>query len=304
MLNHVIQFALRNRLLVMGAALAVMVLGAAAAASLPINVLPNLTRPRVVLVTECPGLAPEEVEQLVTIPLESAINGAAGVIAVRTESHMGLSIVNVEFEWNVDVFLARQLVQERVTGVRDRMPPGVEPILGPISSLLGQIMLIGLWSETGETGALELRTLGDWVVRQRLLSVEGVAQVIVMGGGRKQYQVLADLHRMHQYEVDLGDIETALRDGNLNAAGGYVERLDQRLLIRGLGRVSSIEDIQEIVVKDSADRPVLVKDVAAVVEGAQIKQGDSTVNGRAAVVLTVQKPPNIDTRDLTERIET
>lgn len=303
MLNHVILFALRNRLLIVGAALAVLVLGAIVASSLPIDVLPSLTRPRVVLVTESPGLAPEEVEQLVTIPLESAVNGASGVIAVRTESHVGLSIVNVEFDWNVDVYLARQIVQERITGLGDRLPRGVQPTLSPVSSLLGQIMLIGMWSEDGETDSLDLRTLGDWVVRQRLLAVEGVSQVIVMGGGRMQYQVLVDLHRMHQYEVEFDEIEAALRDGNTNAAGGYVERLDRELLIRGLGRVATADDVREIVVKESSDRPVRVKDVAEVRQGAQIKRGDSTVNGREAVVLTVQKQPNVDTRLVTQRIE-
>ena len=236
MLNAIIQFSLRNRLVVICLAIAVIVLGSLVTQSLPIDVLPKLTRPRVVLVTECEGLAPEEVEQRVTFPLETAINGASGVSAVRSSSDIGLSVINVEFEWGADVHTARQVVQERIATVSDRLPKDVRPQMGPISSLLGQIVLVGMWSEDGATSPLELRTTADWVVRQRLLTIDGVSQVITMGGGRKQYHVLVDLHKMHQFDVAMEDVETALGQSNLNVTGGFMSRDSRDFLIRGLGR--------------------------------------------------------------------
>lgn len=303
MLNSIIQFSLKNRLLILCLAIGVLVVGSLVAASLPIDVLPNLTRPRVVLVTECEGLAPEEVEQRVTIPLETAINGATGVIAVRSSSDIGLSVINVEFDWDVDIYTARQIVQERMTTALDRLPPDVQPHMGPISSLLGQVVLIGMWSEDGTTDPMEIRTLADWVVRQRLLTIEGVSQVITMGGGRKQYQVLVDLHKMHQYEVSLDEVERALSESNLNVTGGFMNRDSREYLIRGLGRFQNDEEIGNAVVKDNPHRPVVVKHIATVREAPQTKRGDSSVNGKPAVVLTIQKQPNADTRAVTQRIE-
>lgn len=302
MLNAIIHFALHHRLMIVGLALAVLVGGSMIATSLPIDVLPDLTRPRVVLVTECPGLAPEEVEQRVTFPLETAINGASGVIAVRSASDIGLSVVNVEFDWGTDIYQARQIVQERLAMVKGQMPPGVSPQMGPLSSLLGQIMLVGLWSEDGEVSPLELRTLADWQIRRRLLTIPGISQVIVMGGGRKQYQVLADIHKLHGYEVSLEEVEEALSASNLNVTGGYVDSGSREMLVRGLGRLNSMQDIGDIVIKKSHDRSVLVKDVATIEARAQPKRGDSSVNGRDAVVLTIQKQPGADTRALTAAV--
>jgi CzcA family heavy metal efflux pump len=303
MLNALIRFSLRNRAVILVAALALTVAGAFVAERLPVDVLPSLTRPRVVLITEAPGMAPEEVERRVTFPLEVAINGAGGVIAVHSASDIGLSVVNVEFDWGTDVYTARQIVSERIASAVDQMPEGVRPRLGPISSLLGQIVLVGVWSESGATGPLELRTLAEWQIRPRLLAIPGVSEVIAMGGGRKQYQVLVDLHQMHRFEVSLADIERGLVDSNLNVTGGYVDRGARELLVRGLGRLASIDDIRKVVVRDTKPRPVLVENVARVVEGPQPKRGDSSVNGREAVVLTIQKQPEADTRRLTEQIE-
>lgn len=302
MLNYVIQTALRNRLLIVCGSLAVIVVGSVIARSLPIDVLPDLTRPRVTLLTEVEGLAPEEVEQRVTFPLETAIIGAPGVSAVRSSSDIGLSMIQVDFDWGADIYRSRQIIQERVATVRDRLPRDVELHMGPISSLLGQIVMIGMWSEDGTTGPLELRTQADWVVRQRLLTIPGVSQVISMGGGRKQFQVLVDQHRLHQFEVSLQEVEDALRESNLNVTGGYVDRSDSELLIRGLGLVKSAEDIEKIVVKNTAERPILVHQVAEVREEAQQKRGDSSVNGKDSVVLTIQKQPGADTREVTDLI--
>lgn len=302
MLNAIIRFSLDNRLLVLGASLGVAVLGLLAARALPIDVLPDLTRPRVVIITECHGMAPEEVEQLVTFPIETSVNGAGGVVAVRSQSDIGLSVVNVEFDWDADIYTARQIVQERIDLARTQLPQGVHAQLGPVASLLGQIQIIGMWSETGETSPLEVRTIADWQVRRRLLTIPGISQVITMGGGRKQFQVLVDYHLMHQYEVSLHEISTALAESNLNVTGGYVDRGAEELLVRGIGRLGGKSDIEQVVVKSSTERPVLVRDVARVVEAAQVKRGDSSVNGHDAVVLTIQKQPGADTRRLTDEI--
>ena len=235
--------------------------------------------------------------------LESAVNGASGVIAVRSSSGIGLSVINVEFDWGVNVYTARQVVQERLATVLDRLPPGVRPHMGPIASLLGQIVLVGVWSENGTTSPMELRTIADWVIRQRLLTIKGVAQVITIGGGRKQYHVLVDQHKMHQYEVSLPDVETALSESNLNVTGGFMSRDSRDFLIRGLGRFESVDQIKHAVVKRNGGRSVLVEQVASVVEAPQTKRGDSSINGQSAVVLTIQKQPQADTRAVTQRIE-
>lgn len=304
MLDQVIRTALGNRLFVVALAIAICVLGLIRVQQLSIDVLPDLTRPRVTLVTECPGLAPEEVEALVTFPIETAVSGASGVMSVRSSSDLGLSVIYVDFDWGQDIYLARQIVNERIATVLDDLPEGINPQMGPISSLLGQIMLIGLWSDSGETDALQLRTLGDWVVRNQLKTIDGVAQVITMGGGKKQFQVLVDPHLLHKHEVELHDVELALKGGNLNVSGGYLSNGAEESVLRGIGRVESLDDIREIVVAPRAGRPVLVRDIAKVILGAQVKRGDSSVNGIDAVVLTVQKQPEADTRKLSQEIHT
>lgn len=302
MLNSIIRAALANRLFVLAAAIGVCVLGLLRLQQLSIDVLPDLTRPRVTIITECPGFAPEEVEALVTYPLESAVGGAVGVTAVRSSSDMGLSVIYVEFDWGQNIYIARQVVGERIATVREELPAEVAPKLGPISSLLGQIMLIGMWSDDGSTNELELRTLADWTVRPQLKNLEGVAQVISMGGGKKQYQVLVDPHLLHKFEVSLHDVELALQAGNLNVTGGYVEQGASEAVLRGIGRVNSPEDIQSIVVGRRNSRNVLVQDVGQVEFGAAVKRGDASVNGTDAVVLTIQKQPSADTRQLSASI--
>ncbi len=301
-MNALIRFSLNNRLLVVCLSLALLVVGGLTSISLPVDIFPNLTRPRVVVMTECPGLAPEEVETLVTIPLETALNGAAGVQTVRSSSGVGLSVIYVEFDWNSDVYRARQIVNERIASLGDRLPRGVKPELAPNSSLMGQIMMVGLYSEEGITSPMDVRTIADWTIRPRLLAIPGVSQVITMGGGRKQYQVLVDPNQLQAFQITLADVEQALTEANQNVAGGYLERGSHEYLVRAIGRVQSLDDLAQSVVKSSPERSVLLRDVARVEERPQLKRGDSSVNGHPAVVLTIGKQPSADTLRLTDEI--
>lgn len=302
MLNAIIRFSLRYRLLTIAVALVVLAYGSYILYHLPIDVFPDLDRPRVTVMTEAPGLAPEEVETLVTFPLESVLNGAMGVQAVRSASGIGLSVVQVEFGWGTDIYIDRQIVAEKLALAAERLPEGVRPQMGPISSIMGQIMIVGMWSEGGETPPMEVRTLADWVVRQRLLTIPGIAQVITMGGGRKQYQALVNPNALRQYGVTLEDVERALAASNANATGGYLNRGANEYLVRSIGRLQSVQDIEKVVVRADTERPVLLSQVARIVEAPQVKRGDSAVNGTPAVMLTITKQPGKDTRLLTDQI--
>jgi len=300
MLNSIIKLALRYRTITIALALVLTVYGGYELFHLPIDVFPDLNRPRVTVMTECPGLAPEEVESLVTVPLEASLNGATGVQAVRSSSGVGLSVIHVEFAWGTDIFIDRQIVAERIAVAADRLPDNVAPQLAPISSIMGQVLIIGISSEGGQTNPIEVRTVADWVIRQRLLTVPGVAQVVTMGGGRKQYQVLADPDAMNNYDVSLHDIEKAVGDSNNNATGGYLEQSSEELLIRSMGRLRDVRELEQVVVKSSSERSVLLKQVATIREAAQVKRGEAAVDASAAVLAIVSKQPGADTRALTD----
>jgi HME family heavy-metal exporter len=302
MLNAIIRTALRFRLVTIALALIVLGYGSYTLYHLPIDVFPDLNRPRVTVMTEAPGLAPEEVETLVTFPLESVLNGATGVQAVRSSSGVGLSVIYVEFAWGTDIYVDRQIVAEKLALAADRLPPGVRPQMAPVSSIMGQIMQVGMWSEGNKTDPLEVRTLADWVIRQRLLTIPGVAQIVVMGGGRKQFQVLVNPEDLIKFDVTLEDVEKAVEASNANATGGYLNLGANEYLVRSLGRVQNIEELQNVVVKGNSERPVLLRQVARIAEAAQIKRGDSAVDGAPAVMLTVAKQPGSDTRKLTDEI--
>lgn len=312
MLNAIIRFALHQRLLTLAVALFLTGYGTWVALKMPIDVFPDLDRPRVVVMVEAPGLAPEEVETRITFPLETALNGANGVQVVRSTSGIGLSVVYVEFNFGTDIYIDRQIVAERLAVVADRMPEGVRPQLAPISSIMGQILVLGMWSDGNKTDPIELRTQADWVIRQRLLTIPGVAQVFTMGGGRKQYQVLIEPESLTRFGVTLAEIREALQNSNENATGGYLDQQGpNELLVRGLGRIQSIDDLNKVVVANRGGRAIALAQVARVAEAPQSKRGDSgsymrqedgTFSGGPSVVFTIAKQPGADTRLITERI--
>src|SRR5215204_738622 len=300
MLNKVIQFALKHRLLVLIASAALLIYGGIVAYRAPVDVFPDLTAPTVTILTESHGLAPEEVESLVTLPIEAAMNGTAGVFRVRSNSAIGISIVFVEFEFGTDIYRARQLVTEKLQQVR--MPAGISPpVLGPISSTMGEIMLISLTSK--QTSPMELRSIADWVVRPRLLGVPGVSQVTIIGGELKQFQVLVDPGKLSDYGLTLKQVTEAVVASNASASGGFLERSNEVFLIRGRARVQTLDDLGNAVIEVRDKRPILIKDVAAVIAGAAYKQGDGSFNMEQAVVATIQKQPNANTLRVTEEIE-
>ncbi len=313
MLDAILQFSLRQRLFVIAIALLLSGYGAWTAFHLPIDVFPDLDRPRVVIMTEASGMAPEETESRVTLPIETAMNGANGVQAVRSTSSVGLSIIYVEFGFGTNVHTARQIVNERIGMVSDRLPKGIKPQLAPISSIMGQILVLGMWSEDGKTDSIDLRTQADWIVRQRLLSIPGVAQVFTMGGGRKQFQVQIDQDALIKYGLTIENVRAAVERSNENATGGYLDqRGSNELLVRAIGRIESIDDLKQVAVSVRNGRPVSLSMVANVVEAAQLKRGDASAfvresedrfSGGQAVVLTVSKQPGADTRAITKQIQ-
>jgi len=383
MLNAIIKLALRFRMLTIALALVLTVYGSFVLYHLPIDVFPDLNRPRVTVMTEALGLAPEEVETLITFPLESSLNGATGVQAVRSSSGVGLSVINVEFDWGTDIYVDRQIVAEKLALAADRLPEGVKPQMAPISSIMGQILQVGMYRQlgpkggtmipVGKTGTLaelvqragqtpelyayqpveqtkyetwkpvsvrnvvwqtteanasgeqrvsatigglptelvfpnseeqniELRTLADWVVRQRLLTIPGVAQVITMGGGRKQYQVLVNEEALFKFDVTLEEVEKAVKQSNSNATGGYLNVGGEELLVRAVGRVKNVHELENTVVKVGKGSPILLHQVARIREAAQVKRGDAAVNGIPAVTIVIAKQPGSDTRLVTTNV--
>lgn len=308
MLNAIIRFSLHNRVIVLVAALLLSAYGLYTALALPTDVLPDLNRPTVTILTEAPGLAPEEVETQVTYHIETAMNGSPGVDRVRSVSGLGLSVVYVEFAWETDLRFDRQVVAERLAEVQEKLPPSVVPRMGPISSIMGEIMLVGVRSDS--LSPMEVRSLAEWVIRPSLLSVAGVSQVTVMGGDLRQFKVYADPEKLRRYDLTLEDLEQKLAASNQNTGGGFLVGPNQELVIRNIGRVRTIEDIENsLVASRKGDhpgpaQPVLVKDVASVKEGgASVKRGDGSMNTKPSVIMAVQKQPGVDTRALTARID-
>ena len=303
MLNKIIQFSLNNRMVVLVAALLLMFVGTYTATHMEVDVFPDLNAPTVAVMTEAKGMAPEEVERLVTFPVETAVNGATDVRRVRSSSTTGFSIVWVEFDWGTDIYRARQIVSEKLAVVKDALPSGVgNPTLGPQSSILGELMIIGLTADT--TSLQELRTLADWTIRPRLLATGGVAQVAVLGGDIKEYQILLNPEKMKHCSVSLDEVISAVTDMNQNASGGVLYAYGNEYIIRGVLSTNDVAALGKTVVKSIDDVPVMLENIAQVTIGSKApKLGIASERGKPAVLMTVTKQPATSTMDLTDKID-
>ena len=303
MLNRIIKFSLDNRLFILVAAILLMIGGIWTMNRTEVDVFPDLNAPTVVIMTEAGGMAAEEVEQLVTFPIETAVNGATGVRRVRSSSTTGFSVVWVEFDWGTDIYLARQIVSEKLTVVNEELPENVgNPTLGPQSSILGELLIIGLTSDT--TSMLDLRTIADWTIRPRLLSTGGVAQVAVLGGDIKEYQVLIHPAKMKHYGVTLGEVMAVTQQMNQNTNGGVIYEYGNEYIVRGVVSTEDVGQMARSVIKVSGGAPITLGDVADVRIGAQQpKLGVASEKGRPAVLVTVTKQPDTGTIELTAKIE-
>ncbi|MBK9037432.1 MAG: efflux RND transporter permease subunit [Myxococcales bacterium] len=302
MMDRIIRWSITNRLFVVIAAVAISAYGAVTALRMPVDVFPDLTAPTVTVVTEAHGLAPQEVETLVTFPIESSVNGATGVRRVRSASGIGISIVWVEFAWGTDKYIARQIVNEKLQLVAAQLPPDMPaPTLAPISSIMGEILFIALRSD--RHSPMEVRDVADWTLRRRLLAIPGVAQVVPIGGEVRQYQVQVAPERLRAFDVGLPDVLEALRQSNANSTGGFLVRGGQEALIRGVGRLASEADIAGAVVDVRDGVPIVVGQVADVALGPAIRRGAGSSDARPAVVIGIQKQPGANTLELTARLD-
>jgi len=305
MLNAVVKWSIAQRWLVVIASILILLWGFRVLTQMPLDVFPNFAPPQVEIQTEATGLAPEEVESLVTRPIESAINGTPGVEKVRSSSAVGISVVKVIFTWDTDIYRARQLVTERLQQAQSQLPKGVGiPQISPVSSPIGAIAKYAFTiEEGGKTDLMEVRRIVDWQVKNRLLAVPGVTQVVIFGGDIRQFQVLVDPAKLQQYDVTLSEVTEAARKANVNAAGGFLTSPDRELLIRGIGRIESAEQLQKSVIKSQKGVPVLLSQVADVRIGAELKRGDGNLNGKKSVVVIVNKQPTADTPSVTKALE-
>ncbi len=305
MLNKIIGFSLQNRILVLVASVLLLIGGTYTAMHMEVDVFPDLNAPTVVIMTEANGMAAEEVEQLVTFPVETAVNGATGVRRVRSSSTNGFSVVWVEFDWDTDIYLARQIVSEKLAVVSESLPANVgKPTLGPQSSILGEMLIVGLTADS--TSMLDLRTIADWTIRPRLLSTGGVAQVAVLGGDIKEYQVQLDPERMRHYGVTLSEVMNITREMNLNANGGVLYEYGNEYIVRGVLSTDKVDQIAKAVVRSNgvSGAPILLEDIADVQVGAKLpKLGTASERGKHAVLLTVTKQPATSTLELTDKLE-
>ncbi|MGV3664396.1 MAG: efflux RND transporter permease subunit [Prosthecobacter sp.] len=309
-----IQWSLANRAVIIGVSIILMVMGLRTATQLPVEVLPDLTKPTVIILTESPGLAPEEVETRVTQPIESALMGVAGLTRLRSNSDVSLSLVYAEFGWDMDIYRARTMVQERLQGVRDQLPEGVQPFMTPVASLMGEILLVGVRStiKEGEPGYLpprEVRSLADWTIKRRLQSVSGIAEILNMGGGVKQIEIRPDPYKMQAHDVTYDELERAATGAANTTTGGFISSGPTEIMVRNLAMTVDLHDIGRTVIKKADDRPIAINDVAEVVWGVEPMRGDATVSQAPeksptyGVIMSITKAPGFDTRKLTEQIQ-
>ncbi len=303
MFDALIHTSLRQRLIVLALALLLVLYGSFTASQMPVDVFPDLNKPTVTLMTEAGGMAPEEVEQLVTLPIETSLNGMPGVTRVRSVSGIGLSVINVEFDWGSDIYLNRQQVNERLGLVREQLPAGITPQLGPISSIMGEVLLIALPADPAKLSPMQAREYADWVMRPRLLTVPGVAQVIPIGGEVRQYRVEVKPEQLRALGIQREQVAAALQAFGTNTSGGFLPSQGREYLVRQLGHTSRIEDLQRVVVGSHNSQPILLMQVADVRIAAATKRGDASYQGKPAVILSVQKQPGADSVRVTQDVE-
>ena len=301
MLNKIIRFSLENKLFVLVGALLLVIGGYTSMRQMDIDVFPDLTAPTVVVMTDAHRMAAEEVERLVTFPIETAMNGATNVRRVRSSSMMGYSFVWVEFDWGMDVYRARQIVSEKMVTLEEALPDGVTPILAPQSSVMGEILFVGLQADS--TSMMDLRTMAEWVVKPAILSTGGVSQVTIIGGDLKQYQVLVDPVKMAHYDITMHEMQEICQSMCVNSVGGVVRDFGNEYALRGMGRTTDLEELGKTYIKTVNDKPVVVSDVAEVVLGSAVKMGYASLNAEDAVILSISKQPNINTLEVTKNIE-
>lgn len=301
MLNKIIKFSLDNRLLVLLAVVLVAIGGVYSTRNIEVDVFPDLTLPTVVVLTDAHDMAPEEIERLVTFPIETAVNGATDVRRVRSSSSQGFSFVWIEFDWGTDVYKARQVISEKLVSITGELPEGIVPELAPQSSVMGEILFIGMQADT--TSMMELRTLAEWVVKPMILATGGVSQVTIIGGDYKQYQVLADAVKMEMYGVTMAELEAAVASMSVNVGGGVVRDYGNEYNLRGMGRTNDLDELGRTLVKMRGDAAVRVADVADVVVAPAVRQGYASLSGKPSVILSISKQPNINTLNVTANIE-
>ena len=301
MLNRIIKFSLDNKLLVFLAVVLVSIGGIYSARKIEVDVFPDLTMPTVVILTDASNMAPEEVERLVTFPIETAVNGATNVRRVRSSSSQGFSFVWVEFDWGMDIYRARQVISEKMSLLAGQLPDGVTPMLAPQSSVMGEIMFIGMQADS--TSMMELRTLAEWIIKPAILATGGVSNVTIIGGDYKQYHVLADPVKMEYYNVTMGELESAVAAMSMNVGAGVVRDFGNEYNLRGMGRTNDVNELGSSLVKVNGDVPVRVADVAEVVVAPAVKQGYAAQNGEPSIILSISKQPGINTLGVTQNIE-
>ncbi len=300
-INAIISFSLKNRLIILLSAILLILGGYYSSQKMDIDVFPDLTAPTVVIMTDAHGMAAEEVERLVTFPIETAVNGATNVRRVRSSSSQGYSFVWAEFDWGMDVFRARQIVSEKMVSLSGTLPDGITPVLAPQSSIMGEILFVGLQADS--TSMMELRTIADWVIKPAILATGGVSQVTNIGGELKQYQILADPQKMYAYGVTLAELENVGRTFSSNSVGGVIRDFGNEFSLRGMARTTDLEELGNSFVKTVNGNPVVLSDVADVVIGHAVRMGNAAQNARPAIILSISKQPNINTLNVTEKIE-
>jgi CzcA family heavy metal efflux pump len=302
MIDNIIKFSLNNKIIILVASAVLLIYGTRTATEMEIDVFPDLTAPTVVVMTDAHGMAPEEVERLVTYPIETSVNGANGVRRVRSASSQGFSFVWIDFDWGTDVYLARQIVSEKLIAINDQMPEGIgNPILAPQSSVMGEIFFIGLKADS--TDLMTLRTIAEWNIKPLILATGGVSQVSIIGGDYKQFQVIADPMKMNFYGVSLDELVGTCENISNNSSGGVIRDFGNEYVVRGIGRTSDVDELAGTYIKSINNKPVRINDVATVTIGSAVKMGHASLNAEPAIVLSVSKQPNINTLAVTEKIE-